>query len=117
MCVLNFDDFGRDKANLGPNDLYIGRNRANEEPNIWANPFLESRYGREACIQMYRRWIFDGYKGRLVIKLCKGKQYSNLDPVREWRQLKGKNLVCWCAPQACHGDVLKSFLDFKLKGH
>jgi hypothetical protein len=21
-------------------------------------------------------------------------------------QLKGKTLGCWCAPQACHGDVL-----------
>jgi hypothetical protein len=21
-------------------------------------------------------------------------------------QLRGKDLVCWCAPAACHGDVL-----------
>jgi hypothetical protein len=22
------------------------------------------------------------------------------------RELRGKDLVCWCAPDACHGDVL-----------
>lgn len=22
------------------------------------------------------------------------------------KELKGKDLVCWCAPKLCHGDVL-----------
>jgi len=25
---------------------------------------------------------------------------------RARRELAGKDLVCWCAPLACHGDVL-----------
>lgn len=24
-------------------------------------------------------------------------------------ELRGRDLVCWCAPQACHGDVLIEF--------
>ena len=26
--------------------------------------------------------------------------------------LDGKNLVCFCAPKACHGDVLKLLIDY-----
>ena len=26
-------------------------------------------------------------------------------------ELRGKRLGCWCAPQACHGDVLAQLAD------
>jgi hypothetical protein len=27
----------------------------------------------------------------------------------EVKRLKGKDLVCWCAPLACHGDVILKY--------
>ncbi|WP_245303774.1 DUF4326 domain-containing protein [Pseudorhodoplanes sinuspersici] len=26
--------------------------------------------------------------------------------VSQLHELEGKDLVCWCSPEACHGDVL-----------
>lgn len=64
---------------------YIGR------PSKWGNPFIIDRDGnREEVIQQYRGW------------LSKRIAAGELDP----EELRGKDLVCWCAPLACHGDVL-----------
>jgi hypothetical protein len=64
-------------------DVYIGR------PSIWGNPYSIGRDGtREQVIAKYE---------------------ANLSPElkeRAKKELKGKILGCWCAPLACHGDVL-----------
>lgn len=57
-------------------------------------PQAKTRLGQEfqAAVDRYRAWA--------------------LAPEQEaWRvgvreQLRGKNLVCWCKPLPCHGDVL-----------
>ena len=65
--------------------VYIGR------PSKWGNPFTMSEYGkREWVIEKYREWILS--------------QPKLIEDAR--RELVGKDLVCYCAPQACHGDVL-----------
>jgi len=65
--------------------VYIGR------PSKWGNPFVIGKDGtRGEVIAKYREWI-----------------ESQPDLVRQAREeLRGKNLVCFCAPKACHGDVL-----------
>jgi hypothetical protein len=30
--------------------------------------------------------------------------------VDDFRSLVGKDLVCWCAPEACHADVLLKYI-------
>ncbi|WP_051080013.1 A1S_2505 family phage non-structural protein [Thioalkalivibrio thiocyanodenitrificans] len=70
-------------------DVYIGRGSA------YGNPFLVQRYGRDGCIAQFRAWIRE--------------QPELLRHVRE--TLPGKSLGCHCAPQACHGDVLKEIAD------
>lgn len=70
---------------IPPGAVYIGR------PGKWGNPFTIGRDGsREEVIARYADWL-DGmiHNGRL-------------NP----EELQGKDLVCWCAPLACHGDVL-----------
>ena len=47
----------------------------------------------EERIEKYREYI--------IKKLDKDPEL-----VKELRQLKGKNLGCWCKPNDCHGDVL-----------
>ena len=65
-------------------DIYIGR------PSKWGNPYAVGEDGtRSEVIRKYEWWI--------------RKQPHLMNSLHE---LKGKTLGCWCAPKACHGDVL-----------
>lgn len=65
--------------------VYIGR------PSKWGNPFVIGIDGnREEVIEKYEKYL---KSKRNLIELIK-------------RELKGKDLVCYCAPQSCHGDIL-----------
>jgi len=67
-----------------PFDVYIGR------PSKWGNPFVIGKDGtRDEVIKKYEAWL--------------RTQPALLAALPE---LRGKVLGCWCAPQACHGDVL-----------
>ena len=71
-----------------PYDVYIGR------PSKWGNPFaLAGEHSRPEVIAKYEA------------HLRKEMEMGRLDPV----ELRGKVLGCWCAPKACHGDVLLRF--------
>lgn len=64
--------------------VYIAR------PSKWGNPFI--LYGeqfRDEVVAQYEQYLMDSPE--LLAQLG---------------ELKGKNLVCYCAPKACHGDVL-----------
>lgn len=64
--------------------VYIGRG------SKWGNPFVIDKDGsRSEVIAKYEEYILG--KPELLAHL---------------HELKGKDLVCFCAPQACHGDVL-----------
>jgi len=72
------------KTDKIPDDaVYIGR------PSKWGNPYTVERYGRERAINLYRYHL-----------LRTGLWKDARD------ELKGKDLVCYCAPEDCHGDVL-----------
>lgn len=74
-------------------DVYIGR------PSKWGNPFTHIRDrqtraefivdSRDEAVKAYEEWV---------------KRQPHL--MAALHELKGKTLGCWCAPQACHGDVL-----------
>ena len=67
------------------NGIYVGR------PTKWGNPFTVHHYGREGAIKRYRE--------RLL--------YDRPDLVEAARrELRGFDLICWCAPEACHAEVL-----------
>lgn len=69
---------------LPANAVYIGR------PGKWGNPFVIGRDGsREQVIAKFRDYLLRS--PRLMADL---------------HELRGRDLVCWCAPCACHGDVL-----------
>lgn len=68
----------------GPS-VYIGR------PSKWGNPFVIGKDGSRAeVVEKYRQYLLS--KPELVASAK--------------RELKGMNLICFCAPLACHGDVL-----------
>lgn len=63
--------------------VYIGR------PSKWGNPFTIGVDGtRTEVIEAYRVYL---YRSGLISDIS---------------ELTGKNLVCWCKPKACHGDIL-----------
>jgi hypothetical protein len=67
------------------NAVYIGRG------SKWGNPFIIGKYGtRKQVIEKYKKFLYS--KPKL------------LEDVK--KELKGKDLVCYCAPLSCHGDVL-----------
>jgi hypothetical protein len=66
----------------------------------WANPFKIGRDGtREQVIALYEYFV------RSKPELNAGLP-----------ELRGKDLACWCAPRACHGDVLLRLVELKAKG-
>ena len=82
MCkVLNARQVGK----LSTADrVYVGR------PSKWGNPFVIGRDGsRDEVIAKYRAWIV--------------RQPALMAALPE---LRAKNLVCWCALERCHADVL-----------
>jgi hypothetical protein len=84
-------------------DVYIGRG----EGSIFGNPFTHKQEtqaqvvvgSRDEAIQAFRDWLA-------------GAAWQDVEPERRQAildaipTLKGKVLGCWCAPLACHGDVL-----------
>lgn len=72
--------------------VYIGR------PSKYGNPFSHLKgtqathkvATRTEAVQKYEEWIL-----------------NNPELLEQARiELKGKDLICWCSPAACHGDVL-----------
>lgn len=69
--------------NVPKDAVYVGR------PTKWGNPFTIPTVGsRERAIELF--------KGALNRQLTDDAK----------RELRGKHLVCWCAPLPCHADVL-----------
>lgn len=66
----------------------------------WGNPFIIPRHGdRATVIAKYRDWI-----------------KTRPDLLAALHELRGKDLMCWCAPLACHGDVLIELCNEPLDG-
>jgi uncharacterized protein YebE (UPF0316 family) len=65
-------------------DVYIGRG------SKWGNPFVIGKDGDR----------------NLVIKKFKKYFDSNNELKKDIQELRGKNLVCYCSPKKCHGEVL-----------
>lgn len=66
-------------------EVYVGR------PSKWGNPFRIGVDGtREEVISKYESWL---RASPTLVAAAKS-------------ELKGKVLGCWCAPEACHADVL-----------
>ena len=78
--VLNVRDVGFS----APNAVYVGR------PSDFGNPFSTKHFTREQCINRFEALTLRDEDFILRIKT----------------ELRGKHLICWCAPLPCHADVL-----------
>ena len=66
------------------NAVYVGR------PSLFGNPFKIGKDGdRETVIAMYKEYLL-----------------KNPELMESLPSLRGKDLICWCAPYPCHADIL-----------
>ena len=88
MCkVLN-----KHKDVIPVNAVYIGRG------SKWGNPFVIGRDGdRDDVIDLYYDYLMDTPELLSATKT----------------ELRGKDLVCFCKPKACHGDILLRIANVK----
>ena len=56
----------------------------------WSNPFEQSAYSRPQAVEKYKNHLLG--------------QPELMNSLSE--ELRGKNLVCHCAPLRCHGEML-----------
>ena len=77
------------RKNGYPKDaIYVGR------PSLYGNPFTVKEFGRGGALTLYKEWMET--EVGLVVHIKKtAKDF-----------LKGKDLLCWCAPEPCHADIL-----------
>ena len=74
------------KRDRVPSDaVYVGR------PSPFGNPFVIGRHGDRADVVARFETFLLASPGLLAAVKA---------------DLRGKDLVCWCAPEACHADVL-----------
>lgn len=77
--------YNKRDPNVPKDAVYVGR------PSRWGNQYKIPRDGNRAE-------VIAKYRGNMM-----------RSPVlRRWvkAELCGKDLVCWCAPEPCHADVL-----------
>lgn len=87
--------WNRRDPNCPKDAVYVGR------PSKWGNPYThlsgetKAQFKvdtREQAIEAYKAWLalehFPEIRAEIV------------------RELGGKDLACWCAPQPCHADFL-----------
>lgn len=67
------------------NIVYVGR------PSVWGNPF---KIGT------------DGSRDEVIAKFEAAARADPYMLLKIKTELRGKDLLCWCAPLACHADVL-----------
>ena len=90
-----------------PNDFYIGRGSALGNPfsHMKGTKALHVVETREQAIDCYRKWlqeqIQNGHKE--VIR--------SLRTILAMHQAGNVNLVCYCCPLGCHGDVIKEYIE------
>lgn len=86
--------------------IYIGR------PSVLGNPFfMRSEEDRTTVVNQYRDWLWD--------QICKPTEVRKEIERLAIQHVQGKDLKldCFCAPEACHGNVLKSCIEWWAKNN
>ena len=85
----------RVSADIPPGAIYVGR------PTKWGNPWrVDDSLSREEAVILYRMELVGA--GRIEYHLS-----DQITPEIVRRELRGKDLVCWCPLDGpCHADVL-----------
>lgn len=79
-------------------DVYIGRAGKGQD-GYFGNPIrLKSDESRGSTLEKYKEYFYN--------RLQNDKEFKE-----KIHSLKDKTLGCFCKPNACHGDIIKEYLD------
>ena len=101
MTVVNFKHFGSVEAlqeKFGENWRYVGRAMPHFglPGSPLGNPYrLDEKTDRKTAVELYKQYLWGRIKQRDPVVL------QALQEIGE-----DTAVVCWCAPDACHGDVV-----------
>ena len=71
-------------------------------PSKFGSPLTIGRDGsREEVIQKFEAWLFVADENSSPPMLI---------TIDDLHSLRGKDLVCWCAPEACHAQILMKYI-------
>lgn len=93
----------------GEEKIYIGRKYFGLKASILANPYIIGKDGTRAeVVEKYRQWLWQEYQKNGAVR-------AKLEAIAD-RVLNGEkiDLVCWCAPGKCHGDVIKNCITWMI---
>ena len=108
MTIGTIRILNKSKDKYTIDDTYIGRG------SVLGNPYTHLPLGstaaeiqvesREKAIEMYREYVIYKIKHDTKFRTAMIRLVGTI--------LKGEdvNLVCYCKPKACHGDVIKDFV-------
>lgn len=95
-----------------PNNVYIGRNSMLGNPFTYdgkkSNLAKLSFKTREECLNAYEIYFENMYEKNSVFKLYVDKLYE------KYKNGEDIYLQCFCKPEPCHGDFIKSKLEKRL---
>lgn len=104
ITVVNMREISKAEKEDEENYLYIGR------PSKWQNPFPINKKAKDKMAERER--VINEYKKHLWEQIKKGEITRE-----DLLELRGKNLICWCAPLPCHGDVIRNAVDWALNNN
>lgn len=93
------------KAKRGAYGIYIGRG------SPLGNPYIIGKHGtRDEVIDKYETYLKEKVENN------DKKIITALEGIAELSQhYEGVNLICFCKPQKCHGDIIKNLVQESLK--
>jgi len=94
-----------------PNDIYCGRGSplGNPYSHMEGTKALYKVATRDEAIKKYKPWFEHARLNDPVAATMLGKMRCVVASGRDI------NLACYCAPQPCHCDVIKEYLEWSLK--
>jgi hypothetical protein len=86
---------------MASGDVYVARSMPGLMGSVLGNPFVIGKHGdRASVIAQYRVWLWAKMQEH-------GAEYDELvaiaNRVKAGEQL---TLLCWCAPQPCHAEII-----------
>ena len=74
----------------------------------WGNPFIIGVNGnRDEVCNIYESWLERWIKYKEESNILIGiRIFNNKWVMAHVKELRGKDLVCWCSPSRCHGNIL-----------
>ena len=89
----------------GGKGIYIGRGNKHNKGSVLGNPFKMKHEGdRDRVVHQYHQWLEQHFQQDPNGLVCQ-EVHRIANQVKRGRNV---NLVCWCAPKRCHGDIVKA---------